>query len=255
MYKSIKTTLPLILLFTFFFFGCNNKNTLPKEVWTTLPMAEWPEITLKNHVTFTDTSFNNLGNAFLIDTGMDTLGITCKHLFIVFEWYAGAENISLSPGFVSWDMYSKNEPTKKINIKGLINENKQEAIGQFNTLKVRDWLILDVEENISDIYPLKLRFSPVAPNEIVYEIGWSKDQQTESPSLIKHQCFKNFGSYYFMKTLSEETQFMGRSGSPVIDKNGYLVGISSGQEGNMAVIGSVRYLQEMMDKHDIKYNQ
>jgi hypothetical protein len=58
---------------------------------------------------------------------MDTLGITCKHLFIVFEWYAGAENISLGPGFVSWDMYSKNEPTKKINIKGLINENKQEG--------------------------------------------------------------------------------------------------------------------------------
>jgi hypothetical protein len=44
------------------------------------------------------------------------------------------------------------------------------------------------------------------------------------------------------------------SGSPVIDKNGFLVGIVSGQEGNLGVMGGVKYLTLMFDKYGIEYN-
>ena len=43
-------------------------------------------------------------------------------------------------------------------------------------------------------------------------------------------------------------------GSPVIDKNGYLVGIVSGQEGKLGVIGGIKYLTTMFDEYGIKYN-
>jgi hypothetical protein len=39
----------------------------------------------------------------------------------------------------------------------------------------------------------------------------------------------------------------------VIDKNGYLVGIVSGAEGTLGVIGSVNYLKEMFDLYDVEY--
>jgi len=53
-------------------------------------------------------------------------------------------------------------------IKRLINRDDNEPIGQFNTLKVRDWIIFDLREKRKDIYPLKIRFTPVKKNEIVY---------------------------------------------------------------------------------------
>ena len=43
------------------------------------------------------------------------------------------------------------------------------------------------------------------------------------------------------------------SGSPVIDKNGYLVGIVSGQEGRLGIMGAVPYLTKMFDKYNVKY--
>jgi hypothetical protein len=73
------------------------------------------------------------------------------------------------------------------------------------------------------------------------------------PVLIKQQYFKGLGDYYYTKTLDKEISPHGRSGSPVIDKNGYLVGIVSGAEGNLSVVGSVYYLKKLFDKYNIKY--
>ncbi|WP_396602941.1 hypothetical protein [Algibacter sp. R77976] len=80
-----------------------------------------------------------------------------------------------------------------------------------------------------------------------------KQKDNSKPALIKLQCFENLGDYFYIKTLKTDTQPHGRSGSPVIDKNGYLVGIVSGQEGKLGVIGSVRYLKQMLDEYGIKY--
>jgi hypothetical protein len=61
------------------------------------------------------------------------------------------------------------------------------------------------------------------------------------------------GNYYYVKTLAEDVAPPGRSGSPVIDKNGYLVGIVSGAEGNLGVIGSVQYLKKLFDEYGVDY--
>ncbi|MFC2117144.1 hypothetical protein ACFLTI_09005 [Bacteroidota bacterium] len=39
----------------------------------------------------------------------------------------------------------------------------------------------------------------------------------------------------------------------MIVKNDYLVGIVSGAEGNLGVIGGIQYLKKMFDKYSIKY--
>lgn len=41
----------------------------------------------------------------------------------------------------------------------------------------------------------------------------------------------------------------------IIDKNGYLVGIISGAEGKLGVIGSVNYLKKMFEKYKVEYQK
>lgn len=248
--KLIAIALLLLIL------GCKNETPIIKESWIEKPLSEWPNFALTNQISFKDTTYRDLANSFLIDTGYDTLGISCKHLFMVFENQLGLESIDLGENFNYWKLYAKNDTTKNVSVKRLINANSQEKIGQFNTLKVRDWILFEIDKNHSDLYPLKIRNTPVKSREIVYAIGWSMRQKNNSkPTLIKLQCYKNLGDYYYTQTLTKNVLFKGRSGSPVIDKNGYLVGIVSGAEGKMGVTGSVNYLTKMLEKYNIKHQK
>lgn len=244
----------LILIGIMLMFGCQNSPEMIKESWIEKPDSSWPDFALTNEISFTDTTYYDIANSFLINTGFDTIGVSCKHLFMVFENQLGLNSIDLGSKFIYWNMYPKNHKEKAVTIKRLINKNPNEQIGQFNTLKVRDWIIFEIEGQNNQLYPLKIRYTPVKNNEIVYAVGWGMMQKDNSkPALIKLQCFKNLGDYFYIKPLETDTHPAGRSGSPVIDKNGYLVGIVSGQEGNLGVIGGIKYLTALFDKYDIEY--
>jgi len=234
--------------------GCENEPSVTKEIWIKKPLSQWPNFALTNEISFKDTTYKDLANSFLINTGYDTLGISCKHLFMVFENQLGLKSIDLGGNFNYWKLYPKNNIENRVFVKRLINANSEEKIGQFNTLKVRDWILFEIDKDQLDLYPLKIRFTPVKTNEIVYAVGWGMKQENKStPALIKLQCFKNLGDYFYIQTLSTNIQPNGRSGSPVIDENGYLVGIVSGAEGNLGVIGSVNYLKKMFETYKLEF--
>lgn len=244
----------LILIGIMLMFGCQNSPEVIKESWIEQPFSSWPDFALTNEISFTDTTYYDIANAFLIDTGFDTIGVSCKHIFMVFEHHLGLNSIDLGSKFNYWNMYPKNNKEKTVTLKRLINKNPNEMIGQFNTLKVRDWILFELEGQHNQLYPLKIRYTPVKSNEIVYAVGWGMLQKDNSkPELLKLQCFKNLGDYFYIKPLDLNIHPAGRSGSPVIDKNGYLVGIVSGQEGNLGVIGGIKYLLTLFDKYDIEY--
>ncbi|MBR8537424.1 trypsin-like peptidase domain-containing protein [Carboxylicivirga sediminis] len=248
--------LVLILVGLTLLFGCQKSSQVVKEPWIDKPVASWPDFALTNQISFTDTSYSDIANSFLINTGYDTIGVSCKHLFMVFENQLGLSSIDLGTKFNNWTMYPKNHKEKTVTVKQLINKDPNEQIGQFNTLKTRDWIIFELEDNSNQLYPLKIRYSPVKSNETVYAVGWGLKQKDNSkPALIKLQCVKNLGDYFYIKPFKTDTHPAGRSGSPVIDKNGYLVGIVSGQEGNLGVIGGVKYLITMLDQYGIKHNK
>jgi len=255
--KNIKKNIRIILIINSLLLAisCKKEIQIIKEPWIEKPEHQWPDFALTNKISFTDTTFTDIANSFLVDTGLDTVGVSCKHIFIAFENRLGLKNIDLGEKFNYWKLYPKNNREKVVSIKKLINKNPNEQIGQFNTLKVRDWIIFEIEKKAANLYPLKIRYSPIKTNEIVYAVGWgTKQKDTTKPALIKLQCIDNLGDYYYLKTLKTKTQPHGRSGSPVIDKNGYLVGIVSGAEGNLAVIGSVNYLKKMFEKYNVEYD-
>ncbi len=254
MYKMMKGSNVIAIVLLLLTLGCKNKTPITKETWIEKPCAQWPNFALTNEISFSDTTYKDLANSFLINTGYDTLGISCKHIFMVFEYQLGFTSIDLGKNFNYWKLYPKNDAEDSVSVQRLINADSHEEIGQFNTLKVRDWILFKISKKRSDIYPLKIRYTPVKPYEIVYAVGWGTKQNDNSgPAVIKLQCYENVGDYFYTRTLSTNIQFDGRSGSPVIDTNGYLVGIVSGAEGRFGVMGSVKYLRQMFERYGIKY--
>ncbi len=235
----------ILLLLSLLTACSDSKEVAEKEAWAGKPVSEWPDIVFTNDIMFRDTTYKGMANSFLVDTGDDTLGVTCKHIFLVFV-HEELPVIDLGDNFVEWRAYPKWDKDKHMIFGELINKNSDEMVDAFNTLKVRDWLLFDVQDIPAGFTPLKIRHEPLQKNEIIYGIGWPYRQKEGQPSLVKMQVFRNAGPYYYVNTITENFDPAGRSGSPVIDANGYLVGIASGAEGRLDVIGNVNYLDEFI---------
>jgi len=237
-----------------FLISCKQAPEIQKEPWRDKPLQQWPDFALTNAVHFENKQYEDLANSFLINTGADTIAASCKHLFMAFQKEPGLRSIDLGDAFKSWKAYPKNKPGQSVQLKRLINQDKKEPIGQYNTLKNRDWIIFEVEGDTKDLYPLKIRFSPIEKGELVYAIGWGSLQEDISyPVKVSFRCYQHRGNYYYAKTLTQHVKPGGTSGSPVIDRNGYLVGITSGAEGKLAVIGSIEYLVQLFDRYGVDY--
>lgn len=246
---------PIISLIIVIGFGCHSKSEVEKEPWMNEPVGQWPDFALTNEVGFADTTYRDLANAFLVDTGLDTIGVTCKHMFMVFRKYQGMHSIDPGADFRYWKFYPRDDPDRSVGTKKLINRDSHEPIGQFNTLKNRDWIIFDIKENLDSLYPLKIRYAPVRKGEVVYAVGWGDLQKNnDHPARMKFQCQQERGNYFYARLLTTGYKPDGRSGSPVIDKNGYLVGLTSGAEGKLTVIGSTLYLKKLLDRYGVDYS-
>lgn len=235
----------LLLSFSLLIACSDSNESSEKEEWAARPVSEWPEIVFTNDIVFRDTSYKGIGNSFLVDTGDDTMGVTCKHIFLVFS-HEELPVIDLGDNFEEWKAYRKGDKDRPLVFGELINKDSNEAVDAFNTLKIRDWLLFDVRDIPAGFTPLKIRHEPLQKNEIIYSIGWPYRQKEGLPSLVKMQVFRNAGPYYYVNTVTENVDPAGRSGSPVIDTKGYLVGIVSGAEGNLGVIGNVNYLDRFI---------
>lgn len=52
-----------------------------------------------------------------MNTGFDTIGVSCKHLFMVFENQFELNGIDLGDKFNYWNMYPKNDKEKVVTVK------------------------------------------------------------------------------------------------------------------------------------------
>lgn len=219
----------------------------PPEPWTDRPVEEWPDLVLTNTIEFRDTTLRGLANAFLVDTGRDTVGVTAKHLFLVLARTFGLEAIDPGDALVQWRFPSSRDPTRVVAARRLVNRNPEEPIGDFSSLKDRDWLVFELERPIPDVHPLKLRLRPIGADETVYAVGRSAERREEpDPSVTPLRRFRAVGGYYYVRARPDADP-AGTSGSPVIDANGHLVGIVSGAVGELGVVSGVRYLAGLLE--------
>jgi hypothetical protein len=237
--------------------SCGRSGTatdLPPEPWADHPVSEWPDFVLSSDVVFSDTTFSYLANAVAVDTGLDTVGATVKHLFMVFRNQRGTETIDLGEDFEAWSFRSSRDSTLVLRAERLINADRNEPISDFSGLKDRDWLLFELGAWVEGVYPLKVRYAPLERGEVVYAVGRSLEERRDpDPVLSPLRVYRAASTYYYVQPLDDTIDPRGTSGSPVIDENGYLVGLVSGGVGRLGVVAGVEYMRQQFDRYGVAY--
>jgi hypothetical protein len=229
--------------------------TQVKESWIDKPLAEWPKIALINHVQFkngdryVDPSFKYAGTGFLINNGKDTLAATSKHIL----WIAknkSSKATEINTALKRWVMIPKGNYQDSAIIDKLLNEDAAEQLeGNGSTILERDWLLFSLKSASPNLYPLKPRYTPVRPGEKVFILSSAYDDSLST--VHEGKVYKKLGMDILISR-DMVTHKGGSSGSPVIDANGYLIGIVSSSAGspagNVTVAISTEYLQDILNE-------
>lgn len=232
--------------------GCRQGPDLPPEPWVEKPVEEWPDLVFTNDLHFPDTVFRGIGNAFLVDLGRDTVAVSVKHIFTFLREQRGLESVDLGPDFVQWEMRSLRNPGATLPAGRPLNENPAEEIGEFNTLRVRDWLVFRVEATGPGLFPLRLRSTYLKKGNAAFAIGRNQaERDSPHPRITPLRVYEALGPYYVVESLNPEVDPGGTSGSPVVDESGHLVGIVSGATGRLGVVASLQYLLDVVQSKNL----
>lgn len=218
-----------------------------KESWIDKPKAAWPTIALTNHFRFLNGEpydnnfpFRYANTSFLIDMGKDTLAATARHML----WIARPEPVNT--GQISRLMQQLTMVAKS-------NGRDSAVIGQLlngsSFITERDWLVFSVRQSTPGIHPLKPRFTPVKAGEKVYILSSAHDGR---PASIEEWAVVNHEGMNIRVQRTAKEHPGDASGSPLIDANGYLIGIMSSNTTFdttgvvVSVAISTEYLQEVL---------
>lgn len=225
--------------------------------WITLPHKHWPTIALTNHVYYKNgdryihSSFNYAGTGFLIENGDETLAVTAKHVL----WVARnkkTNKVQINSDLSQWIMKPKGNSTDSVVVDKLINEDSTEVLeGPASTILERDWLIFTIRSKSPNIHPLKPRYTDVIPGEAVYIVGNPYEESTTQ--ILQTKILRKLGIDVLIEQLPDKPM-SGVSGSPVIDSNGFVIGIFSSISTDaitgkgVYVATSTEYLRDVLDR-------
>ena len=215
------------------------------EPWVGKPQKEWPQITMINQIEYVDKKFPIAACSFLLDTGKDIFAVTAKHVLTYFK--SGAmTSVSFGDRLKSWIMYPKNNPADSVVIDAIVNEDPGESIDRTIPSDI-DWLLFSIKSRSPNIQPLKFRVDALQPQEKVYIIGWRYTDK-DCPQVIYEGNYVESidGSVIISTKLLADNRTPGLSGAPVVDSDGFLVGVMSQKYGKLERLGSIEYPQRII---------
>lgn len=237
--------------------SCISSSAIAQQAdWIRKPKEQWPQIAMINEVWYKNgeryihPSFEYAATGFLIDTGKDTLAVTVKHVL----WIAKAKSmnsVDLKNNLQRWIMHPKGNVTDSVVIDKLLNKDSTEILeGPNSTITQRDWLVFTTQYVSSKVQPLKPRFTSVKVGERVWYFGCPYNDK--SCVTGESEVLEVEGNRIIF-AMPKDAQVGGASGSPIVDKDGFLVGILGGSSVNKkngagALYGiSTHYLQKVLD--------
>ncbi|QHV97182.1 trypsin-like peptidase domain-containing protein [Spirosoma endbachense] len=226
-----------------------------KETWITKPQAQWPLISMINEVWFQNgeryvhPSFDYVATGFLIQTGTDTLAVTAKHALWAAKTKA-MKSVDFGGALQKWLMHPKNNLADSVLIDYLLNADSTEILsGRQSTITQRDWLVFKTKYHSPAIQPLKPRYTLAKPGEKVYIFACP--YQEKNCVIYSGHVLESKGNRLII-TSDTSQKVSGSSGSPIVDENGYLLGILGGSSvnnktGEPALYGTTtHYLQKVL---------
>jgi hypothetical protein len=246
----LKRTLAVGLLISPFLVNCQDQtwpNTLPES---------WPTIALTNHVrfkngdTYVHHSVQYAGTGFVIDFHDRKLAVTAKHVL----WVARNKEqntVTVNENLDQWVMKVKEAPGDSVVIDRLLNEDRTEILeGPGSTILERDILVFSILSAGPGIKPLIPRSSDVQPGEKVFVIG---NPYHETKTVIyETRVVRKLGMDILLEQNSNG-QYAGFSGSPVIDANGFVIGVFSSMSSDpvtqkgVIVLTSMEYIKAFLE--------
>jgi S1-C subfamily serine protease len=198
--------------------GC--RRSVTPELWATKPHSEWPQLVLTNDAQFNDHTALQGASAFLVraDDGR-VLAATASHLIGaaggVEPQIAIAE---LDQAIRRWTMFPRTMRDREVEVGGIAADDLDAPD--------LDWLVLTIKNAPSSLpaTPLKIRSEPAQIEEEVLLVGCPYSER---------RCVQNV--YAGKITARQDDRFRydiappvdihGFSGAPIVDRNGYLVGV------------------------------
>jgi hypothetical protein len=207
--------------------------------WMDKPQSEWPQITMINQIDYTDKHCEIAGCGFLLDTGDEVLAATAKHILIYFK-SDSMEAVSFGNSLKQWRMFPKNNPDDVVVVDTLLNENQDEPLEEIPP--ARDWLLFTVKSRSESIQPLRFRTAALEEGETVYIVGWRYSDK-DCPQVVYEGRFErpDTGSFLISTKELADNTMPGLSGSPVIDSEGYLIGLMSQKAGKLERPSAIDY--------------
>jgi hypothetical protein len=228
----------LLLLYLVYPPPGHSQSTETPERWVDSTPSEWPQIAMINQIDYSDTTYAVAGCAFLLDTGDEILAATAKHILRYFK-SESMSSVSFRGTLRTWRMFPKDAPSSITVVDRLINENEEESLDRIPSGK--DWLLFTVREYPINMQPLRLRSTPFQLGETVFIIGWRYTDEG-SQRIYKGKYVDNdAGSILISTEALTDNTVPGLSGAPVIDSNGYVIGLMSSKAGKMERLASVDY--------------
>lgn len=189
------------------------------EPWISKPKSQWPQIVLTNRAEFKGHTGLEGASSFLIKTNDGrVLAATAAHLV---GPAGGVEPQilidGLTPKIKSWVMFPRTLPQSSVEITG---------VGVQGLKIYDDWLILSIKKSDTlPAYPLKVRSDPVRVGEKVYLIGCAYADRNCRQNVYEGVVTERPMENNFRHSISPPVDIRGFSGAPIVDKDGYLVGV------------------------------
>lgn len=225
---------------------------------TTKKLKNTP-IGLINNVSFINSKFNNANasNGFLVDYNHKTYAITAKHVLMIAKTDK-MTFVDFEGELKQWKMHPKNDVTKYIVLDKLLSTNRKDSLTwnymNTNWNNYNDWLVFSTKKNTTNHIPLQFRTTSLKKGEPLYAIGWSYKDSIGKQRVYEYSFSKTEKDYHTLLGIKASKSLGGLSGSPVVDKNGKVVGlVSSGWEDKKTKeswleITSVKNIIEFLSK-------
>jgi hypothetical protein len=137
-------------------------------------------------------------------------------------------------GLKLWTMYPKDKKEQTIIMDRLLNEDKTDSLSfdfiNSHDTTYNDFLVFKIKQNNSKIKPLEMRMTKLKDGENLYTIGWTYNDTEGAQRVYKYSYYQSKGTRFNMRVINAPKNGGGLSGSPVIDSDGFLVGIMSGMD-------------------------